>query len=474
MSQLIAGTPLSLLFAFVLGCFVAWIWRGLFLNKRIRSAEQAVEARLQSEIETLRSDLARAQGEIDQQREQLERHADTAEPDDDPETLRKALTALDERYKALQTRWERERVQFAQLVAYKNHRIEELEHLSSNGEQAVIEDGTSLDVDEDNSSYSRQQLETMLVDLRARVAEQESELVSLRSQPSGDSEAGASATSPVVDWVGNSDAALQASLAAKDEKIASLTAALNSDDTMSRLAQTERERADLLHRVSTLSSQRASDAELMASLHRDIESLRSELGAARTTLGEREQSLAALQFEFDTLGASLQDAARVSELEACCMQLGDQVTNLKSLLDTATTARDAVENQAALRAEKRTLQSELNAVQAALNTLKRDRSSLDQQLQRANTELAELRPIQHQLLGLKSRLGDLVGDEENSEFETPASAEIESLRTRFAQLQADSKLNLERKEHYYQGLLREKSAQIAKLKNESTASGSEA
>ncbi|MEM6987029.1 MAG: hypothetical protein AAF499_10865 [Pseudomonadota bacterium] len=484
MNQLITEISVSLLIAFLLGCFFAWLWRGMRIKRRIADAERVVEQRNQYEIATLRGDLDAAQDELDLQREELaqqtlelEEYAQSDERDHNASELHEArgkLASLDERYSALHARWERERTQFAQLVIHKNNRIAELERKSSGSEQAVIEDGTAVDSDDDNSSYSRQQLETMLVELRAQVSNQESELESLRAKTSEHSTPESSGRSG-LGFYGTSDASVQEALAAKDQQIASLSSALNTDYARTRLAQVERERAELLQRVSALSSQRADDAEHTADLHREIEAVRSDLAAAEKNLQDAETR-----------------AEQIPALETRCKQLSDDVTTLQSLLDAASAERDAAKldalplhgmtdieaedttNLGQLRSERRSLQNELRTLNTSLHAAQREASEREQQLQRATAELDELRPLQHQLTNLRSSLSELIERDERGEHNTTVNTELEQLRTRVAQVQADSKLNLERKESYYQGLLREKAALIAELQQQVPSSETEA
>lgn len=491
MTVLLSEIAVSLVIAFLIGCVFAWLWRGSQLNKRVAEAERGATQRAQYEIATLRSDLESSQDEIAQQRDLLDQQAYELEQGsnavliagsaEETETLKQKLANLDERYVALHTRWERERTQFAQLVAHKNQRIAELERAHRGVEEAVIEDGAAVDAEEDNSNYSRQQLESMLVDLRAQVAEQETELSSLRERTASGPDAAD----------GDDAAALQhAALVQRDAEIARLRDALEQQGA-TRLAAVEQERAELLHKVSALNSQRATDAEHTASLHREVESLQSNLSDTQRQLAEHSahsESLSAANAALRTeIEAAEQRVSTVAELESRCTQLSDDVGTLQALLDTAHAERDAARMEAmplhgtldqgddatarleALTRDNTALRGDLHRLETELAQLHRDHDGREQALRRADAELDELRPLQHQLVALRSNLGELVQRDEHGSPAQVADLEIQHLRTRIAHLQADAKLNLERKEHYYQTLLREKSARIAELERTSTA-----
>ncbi len=453
MSFLFTEISVSLFIAFLLGCILTWLWRGHQMRKRVDQAENDALQRGRLDIANLRTELEESHqsvGALQADNTLLKAQLNTSpKPTITSDTESKPsapqqLAELEARYAALRSRWERERTQFAQLVINKNKRIAELEQQGPSEDQAVIEDGTAEHSVYDDRNYSRQQLEAMLVDMRAQVAEQESELAELRSKQQPDP----SASPAIARLSGIDSGAMLSGMVDRD---------LASQPDGSRLIEVERERANLLHRISELNGLRASDAEHTAALQKDLDSLRDEAQS---------------------------QAQETDELRAQCARLNDDIASMQSLLDATTAERDqALAVDAAptlapavplaalggLRGDTGTLQSDLSTVQSELQTTRRELESRDQQLRWAHSELDELRPLQHQLTNLRSSLSELIARDENGEHDAQTSDELESLRTRLAKLQADSKINLERKEQYYQNLLREKSALIARLQRESEA-----
>jgi len=498
MNFLITEIAVSLLIAFVIGCVLTWLWRGQQLRRRVAEAERIATQRGQVEMASLHAEIDSRRAEIAELHDENEKLSTQISESEGPiliassaeesENLKAKLVELKNRHAALHSRWERERTQFAQLVTHKNNQIASLERQNADSDQAIIEDGTSVDTDDDARSYSRQQLESMVVDMRAKVAEQESELGELRALR--DSEGSQRlAGSQAIGLMGTdtSDSDLLNTLAERDAEIVQLKSSLTNADSGPRLVEVEQERANLLHRISELSGLRANDAEHTARLHSDLEALRTETQQARDQLGSLKQTKETLEQQCEALQAELSStrerAQQMPALEARCTQLSDDITTLQSLLDNTTSERDNALSRMEsaqsslstlqlqggdtdrLRSEKKSLQSEIATLQASLDGAKRDVESREQQIRWAQTELDELRPLQHQLVNLRSSLSDLVDRDSRGEHASIAHAEIESLRTRIAKLQAESKLNLERKESYYQSLLREKSALIADLKS---------
>jgi len=344
----------SALVAFLLG-----ITLSVVLLQRLNQTHRRERRRLETELANSAFELSAYRKENAGLKQQVntltQNQSDTSE--DEITTLQGQIDTLKQKYKAIRTKWEKERSHFAEIVQIKNGQLAGLK-----------KDATAAEAHSKRESAQVARIQQLETQLKVR----DKTITQLQAAPT-----------PSIQPVENT-----------------------------RIAEIEKERADLLRKISSIDAERATEA--------------AELAGVRQALTNREAELKKANADLETLPSTIK-------------LLNDQLAEKTNALSELRNAKDS--DRSALIAEQTRLKSQLadqqqaqdEAHTEALNDLRSDHASLLKEHEEATASLNQMAVLEAQCDRMRQGMESL---------EKRLDDSTESLRSARAELaHKDAKLN---------------------------------